>query len=336
MRKLLFISFICPALSGYGQEFELKNDSLVDGGTVAIQLGFVAGEIGGAVFNPPAGYFPLRIKRIQIMWASASLQGADVEQDSILVYTGGNENPPKPILLKQLDSPVLHDGYLNEFDVTTENIVVNKGPFSIGLKFLNPPDIAAGGPSLVTDTDGCQVGKNLIYAIPGGWTNGCMFGIAGDFVIRCICEWVGDVATVNGKVNLEYWSKGTDAGLTASIDIKDNGNVIEHIDAPLAADGSYTFSTRNIGTHDVVLKVAHWLSEKQTGVSLSAATQLDWDLGRNGDTDGTNVIDIRDVNSVFINYASTDGGWVDLDGSGQVNLLDLTLTFIYFGEVGAQ
>ena len=47
-----------------------------------------------------------------------------------------------------------------------------------------------GGPSVVRDTNGCQSGKNVLYAIPGGWMNFCLF-LQGDLAIRAIVDCPG-------------------------------------------------------------------------------------------------------------------------------------------------
>ena len=62
--------------------------------------------------------------------------------------------------------------------------------FYVSLEFYNPTDVGNGGPSVVRDTDGCQSGKNVLYAIPGGWLNFCLF-LSGDLAIRAIIDCPG-------------------------------------------------------------------------------------------------------------------------------------------------
>jgi hypothetical protein len=324
--SLLFVATVAA------QEFELRNDSLADGSTGAIQVGFVAGEVGGAVFDTAPGNYPLKILKVQIFWTSFTGGGVDVEEASINFYQGGAESPPSPTLVLKLDGPVLHDGYLNEFDVSNYNIVFDEGPFAVGLQFLQAPD-PYNGPSLVTDTDGCQIGKNLIYAIPGGWTNGCVLGISGDFVIRVICEYVGDVAEVSGHVTLGAWLGDPD-GLPMEVQIRDGEVVLDTIDTQLDAYGDYYFVTHSVGQHDVWAKAAHWLAEKKQDVQLGGAPVIDWSMARNGDVNDDNAVNLPDLNHVLIAFGSTSGGWTDLDGSGQVDLLDLNFVLAFFGEVG--
>ncbi len=173
------------------QETEFKNDSLEDGDVAAIQLGFVNDEIGAATFVIPKDMWPIQVYRVQFFWTSNPVLGQAGEQsvqDSILVYAG--KGPNQLQMLFESDPPVLTDGYLNEFDLTTAQIVINKpennSAFTVGLRFADAPDGNFTKPSLVTDTNGCQPGLNPLYAIPGGWKDLCAFGASGDFVIRAI------------------------------------------------------------------------------------------------------------------------------------------------------
>jgi len=316
------------------QEFELKNDSLVDGGTGAIQAGFAPGDIGGAVFNTSPSNFPLKIKKVRIMWYSLNPPQADQEQGAINFYLGGAENPPRPVLVKSLQGPIMRDGGLNEFDVANENIVFNNGPFAVGLLFINPVNPTMG-PSLVTDTNGCQAGKNLIYDPSIGWTNGCILGISGDLVIRVVCEYVGQSAEITGQVQLGSWV-GDTSKLTLELTLKNGGQVVETVTAPLNAFGAYTVTVRNVGTFDVVARVGRWLSEKKTGVLIGGATQINWVLPRNGDVSLDNAIGLDDLNIVLINFAKTNAPHADVDGSGQVTLADLNTVLTFFAQTGAQ
>ena len=73
-------------------------------------------------------------------------------------------------------------GYWNEFRYTDEaqtlplEVPVSAGQqFYVCLEFYNPTDVGSGGPSVVRDINGCQAGRNVLFAIPGGWMNFCLF-----------------------------------------------------------------------------------------------------------------------------------------------------------------
>jgi hypothetical protein len=90
----------------------------------------------------------------------------------------------------------LTPGFLNEFDLEQENIVINDGGVSnaitIGMRFSDAPNGSPCDASLVTDVDGCtNAAANLVFSIGGagnGWILPCTFGMSGDFVIRAIVE----------------------------------------------------------------------------------------------------------------------------------------------------
>ena len=119
-------------------------------------------------------------------------------EDSITIFAEGTF--PSPGAIKDnagqpavLVGPVMTDGVINEFRFLDEeqtipvNVSVTAGEvFIVSFKFYDTPP--ALGPSVVTDTDGCQAGKN---AIGPSWTNACDFGISGDFVIRAVIECPG-------------------------------------------------------------------------------------------------------------------------------------------------
>lgn len=174
-----------------GQETVFQNDSLEDGDVAAIQLGFVDGEIGAATFVVPKDMWPIQVYRVQFLWTSdpdLNQAGNTSVQDAIVVYAG--KAPNQLQLLYESDPPVLTDGYLNEYDITESQVVINKpannSAFTVGLRFADAPNGDFSKPSLCSDIDGCHPGLNPIFAIPGGWIDLCAVGGHGDFVIRAV------------------------------------------------------------------------------------------------------------------------------------------------------
>lgn len=142
---------------------------------------FVANEEAGAVFSTiPAAHFPITITKIGIGFGSAFGGQPDVLEDSINVYGAGLPNPGSPIW--SVGGPQLSDGFINEFNVTPLNWVVNAQPFTVTLKFANANTGDPFAPTVVHDGNGCQSGKNVIFAVPGGWQNACALGVSGDWV----------------------------------------------------------------------------------------------------------------------------------------------------------
>lgn len=154
-------------------------------GTVACPC-FVAGEQAGAVLQAPAGDYPLEILRVGIGWGSQFGGNPAQLEQSINIFAGGLPNPGTPIF--QLPGPQLTDGVINEFDLEPlpGEITVASGPFTVTLEFLNDNAGDIYAPSVVHDGNGCQAGKNVVFAIPGGWKDACSLGVTGDWVFYVV------------------------------------------------------------------------------------------------------------------------------------------------------
>lgn len=182
-----------------GQESVLKNDFLINGSTAAIQAGFVVNEAGASRFRMPTGQTPeWQVKRVQIFWKSLfPPPGAPaVVQDSVSVWLplGGPNGTSPAVRIFESDPPQMVDGFLNEFDFGLESppILVPAGSnFFAGLVFSEAPSVFAG-PSVVTDTAGCQPGTSWVYENGFNWRDLCtfrdLFGRppSGTFVIRVV------------------------------------------------------------------------------------------------------------------------------------------------------
>lgn len=146
---------------------------------------FVAGEQAGVVLTAPSGDYPLEVLRVGIAWASQFGGAPQSLEQAINVYAGGLPDPGTPIFT--LPGPVLTDGVINEFDLEPYPgaIVVNSGPFTVSLEFLNDNSGDIFAPSVTYDS-GCQAGRNVVYAQPGGWTDACQLGVGGDWVFYAI------------------------------------------------------------------------------------------------------------------------------------------------------
>ncbi|MCB9837836.1 MAG: hypothetical protein H6813_00715 [Phycisphaeraceae bacterium] len=202
-----------PEAQARGADVTLQNDALIDGGSAILQFGFANGEIGAARYNIDPGLFPIKIKRVQIFWASALSNGTQSLQDSILIYTG-NFN-----LLANLEGPVMTDGALNEFDLEPLNIVINSPTqLTVGLQFFDAPngDVLKG--TLATDNNGCQSGLNWVF-IPGNgsWFNLCSFGVSGDLVIRTIIDPMGAPPACPEDLNGDNVVDTADLGLLLAV-----------------------------------------------------------------------------------------------------------------------
>jgi len=106
-------------------------------------------------------------------------------------------NPGTPIF--SLLGPVLTDGFFNEFnlELIPGNKVITSGPFTVTLEFLNANASDPFAPSVLHDGNGCQPGKNVVFAIPGGWFDACVLGVGGDWVFYVKYQSLKAMASAN-------------------------------------------------------------------------------------------------------------------------------------------
>lgn len=150
-------------------------------GTVSCPC-FVPGEQAGAVLNVPPEMYPIEILRVGIGWGSQFGGAPQQLEQAIHIYEGGLPDPGTPIF--SLSGPQLTDGVINVFNLEPlpGEITINSGPFTVTLEFMNQNAGDPFAPSVVHDGNGCQVGKNVVYAIPGGWYDAFALGVTGDWV----------------------------------------------------------------------------------------------------------------------------------------------------------
>jgi hypothetical protein len=172
-----------PASAATAQQVVVQNDSVVNFAQVAIQAGFVANEQAAAWLTSPCDG---DLINVQILWLSLTGGAPDVLHESIRISQAGTFPTPGGLSVELL-GPLLQDGGFNEFTLPTPLPVSMNETFVVALRFLDPPP--ATGPSVVTDIDGCQTGKNGIFAIPPNlWLDACLLGVSGDFAIRATIQ----------------------------------------------------------------------------------------------------------------------------------------------------
>lgn len=205
------------------QTATLKNDrfpvdvSSVSDAQMSIQAGFEPGEMALAVLNVPSNFrSAFKVTHVQIMWASTS-PGAvpPSDQGSIMIYSGSVLSGPSSLVFDSANdgnlgdglTPQLQDGGLNDFDFTSEDIIINDASkITVGLLFSTATNQTTG-PSVCSDwppnnASHSTAGANSIY---GTWPEmgitttqyfeprinlggGLIFGISGNFFIRAIIE----------------------------------------------------------------------------------------------------------------------------------------------------
>jgi hypothetical protein len=184
---LLLTALLVFSPAATSQEELLQNDSLVDGGPVAVQLGFIEGETGAAVLAADPGDYPVTIKNIQVFIDKTPLFPDTSMTVELLVWDTATISGTSPTLGSAVyTSPNLQfgAGFMNEWDIEFLNIQMS-GPFTVGCRIIDSGGgLGLTSPSMVTDTNGCQGGKNYVLQTNGVWANLCSFGVSGDLVIR--------------------------------------------------------------------------------------------------------------------------------------------------------
>lgn len=205
-RRILSVLLIVliSALPARAAETVVKNDSIVDDGQAVIVGNFIVGERAGARLTAPCNG---TIVAVQILWLEGTAGHGQTLENWIYVYEGSTFPTPGSVLAA-LEGPVMTPGVWNEFRYLDEantiplSVPVTNGQqFYVALEFGEDTDVGNGGPSVVRDTSGCQAGKNVLYAIPGGWMNFC-FALVGDIAIRAVidCEEATGACCVSGGV----------------------------------------------------------------------------------------------------------------------------------------
>jgi hypothetical protein len=179
-----------PALA---VEQTVQNDSVVNFGQAVIVGDFVPGEVAAARLTSPCDG---TIVAVQVLWLEGTPGHLPSIENAIYIWNG-NTFPTPGTELAFLESPLLTPGYWNEYRYLDEaqtipiSVPVTAGQqFYVGLQFANPTDVGGGGPSVVRDVDGCQTGKNALYALPGGWLDFCIY-LLGDLAIRAVIDCPG-------------------------------------------------------------------------------------------------------------------------------------------------
>lgn len=187
---LTAVALLVGVLPAGAAEMTVQNDSVTDFAQVAIQAGFAANEQAAAWLTSPCDG---NIVAVQVFWRSQLGGAAQVIGDSIRIHDGG-AFPIPGTLRETLSGPLMNDGFLNEFRFLDQEgtiplvvPVLSGAVFVVSFRFGEAPPLT--GPSVVTDTNGCQAGRNGLFAIPPSiWFSSCALGVSGDFVIRAVVD----------------------------------------------------------------------------------------------------------------------------------------------------
>jgi hypothetical protein len=190
---LLAVAATVPA--ALASDVTVKNDALSDGSTVAVQMGFAPNEIGAGVLDTAPANYPLKLKELQVFIGKCPSVANNNLNVKLYVWATSTISGGSPTLAQAVyTSPTLAftAGGFNTWNVEASNLVMN-GAFTVGCQVINPVnalclEIFQLGytPNLVTDSNGCQAGKNWVRQTNGQWLNLCSAGVSGDVAVRAI------------------------------------------------------------------------------------------------------------------------------------------------------
>lgn len=210
---------------------------------------FVAGEEAGAVLNIPANHLPAEILRIGIGWGSQFGGAPATIEEAIHVYQGGLPNPGSPIT--SLPAPQLTDGFINEYNIEPlpGEVVITGNPFTVTLEFFNDNAGQIFSPSVVHDGNGCQGGKNVVYAIPGGWNDACALGVSGDWIFQVVYRPVDCSANTTYCVSsINSTGNAAQIGYLGSTSLAANDLILTCMGGPPGKPGLFIYGPSQVQT----------------------------------------------------------------------------------------
>jgi hypothetical protein len=185
--------------SGRAAEVILQNDSTVGGVPSSPGNFFLQGESVAAWLTSSCNG---DIVAARVYWTSTFGGNPSSQEDSIAIFATGAFPTSGPALLNQggapavVLAPLLADVTMNEYRFLDPP--VNSAPLSVpvtagqvfvvSLKFFNTSsgNPFASGPGF--DADGCQSNRNGVFAVPGGWSDACLLGVTGDWVVQAVVD----------------------------------------------------------------------------------------------------------------------------------------------------
>jgi len=160
---------------------------------------------------------------------------------------------------------------------------------------------------------------------------------AGDGIYRDHADWadarlIKERVAFSGKI-MPHAFAGNLSSVSLSFEVRYPGGVDTHTVSLDATGGYYFESPPRDGAVSQSVKGQVWL-RKNLAITLDCSNQFGFAL-MSGDLDGNNLIDILDLNLCLVHFGEaqmlTNG---DGNGDGQVNIHDLNLVLVHFGLQG--
>jgi len=151
-------------------------------------------------------------------------------------------------------------------------------------------------------------------------------------VTRFSC--VAPDVTFHGRVELEtFGGEPTTVGLSVQFRDPLTGAPVRTFNLSPDIAGAFSVVVPQ-GTYDIAVKGDRWLRVVFRGVLVDGSGTITLPLSANGDSTGDNVIDIQDMTEILVDFGTTTQSPTNLDGIGQVDILDLNIVMSGFGKQG--
>lgn len=140
-------------------------------------------------------------------------------------------------------------------------------------------------------------------------------------------------AMVEGTIDLQDFF-GDPTTVSATYEIRQNGNVVESGPLAISANSTYSIQTSVSGLAEVSIKASHWLRRTVSGVTIPGSGSVGVNVSLfNGDVDGDNEVTIGDYAILSSNFG-TSGPDGDLNGDGEVDIGDYAILSVNFNMLG--
>ena len=163
-------------------EKTLANDSFTGVGDLVCIPGFAVDEIGAARFTAAPTDYPFTLQRVQVLLCP---DGPAVDLVLKIWQDDGASVEPGTLLWEEFVTFTPSSDFLNEVDLSLENITIASGSVRVGIEFF----FSGSPPGLARDLDGITPAANFVYAVPpSSWLFAEQLGVTGDWILRVVID----------------------------------------------------------------------------------------------------------------------------------------------------
>lgn len=147
---------------------------------------------------------------------------------------------------------------------------------------------------------------------------------------------VPSFGTVSGRITRQGYAGSSGFQTVLAFRDANTGQPLFTRSVQASPSGDYSADWIPEGEYQVSVKLPNWLRSTLPSVVVTESGATADFVLTNGDADGSNVVDLLDLNLILANFGAQGSAGLlgDLDWNGQVALADLNLTLTSFGLVG--